>query len=99
MGEISWVSVKFVCYAHLFGEHASPFPDITVQFECSGNPVWMEYVVFDIKVIEKAKVLEDETNVGDTEITPDFIVLATYFNIIYGDTSFSGSEDSCHQIQ
>jgi len=99
LGEISWVPVELVSYTHLFSEHVSTFPDITAQFKCSGNPVWMEYVIPHVKVIEKTKVLEDKTDVADTEITPGFVVLATYFNIIYADTPFSGSENTCYQVQ
>ena len=90
---------QFIVYSHLFRKQVRPITNICVQAECSGYTVWMENIVLYIQVVKKSKILKDESDVSNTEITPRFITLLGYFQIMYPNTSLFRDEDSGNQVQ
>jgi len=59
----------------------------------------MKDIIMDIQVIKEAEILEDKTDIGDTEVSAGSISQCTYLIIIYPDAAIPGRKNTSNQVQ
>jgi hypothetical protein len=99
MGQICRVSRQLISYTHLFSQHICSIPDIAAQLERSGNPIRMQDIILYVQIIQQTEILENETDIGDAEITPILVGSTADINIVNADLSPAGNEDTGHQVE